>query len=76
MVGTVVEELAPDSNFPMIVNGTNGTTTTGVNTAARDHYRLEIAMALTILMGIIQVCVSVGVLGHLRSYVSQLLRLF
>lgn len=56
MVGSVIQRVAPDANFIVNVNGTNGTT---IDTHARDFYRLEIAMALTILMGIYQVCVFV-----------------
>lgn len=62
MVGNVVVNLAPDSNF--LVNGTNGTT---VDADARDFYRLEIAMALTILIGIFQVCVFASILTKLKT---------
>ncbi|XP_029013277.1 solute carrier family 26 member 6-like [Betta splendens] len=68
MVGTAVQELAPDSKFLVSSNGTNGTV---VDTAARDNFRVEVAMALTILMGIIQVGLSLVRFGFMISYLSE-----
>lgn len=56
MVGNVVQRVAPTSNFVVPGNNTNGTT---IDTNAMNLYRLEVAMALTIVMGIYQVCVFV-----------------
>lgn len=50
MVGSVTERMAPNSNF---MNGTNGTG--DVDIAARDAYRVQIACAISVLTGIIQV---------------------
>ncbi|KAK2851498.1 hypothetical protein Q5P01_007774 [Channa striata] len=66
MVGEVVQVMAPDSNF--LVNGTNGTT---VNTDARDLQRVEIAMALTIIMGIYQILLGLFKLGFMVNYLSE-----
>lgn len=52
MIGSVTERMAPNSNF--VVNGTNGTG--NVDIAARDAYRVQIACALSVLTGLIQVC--------------------
>ncbi|XP_026223451.1 solute carrier family 26 member 6-like isoform X1 [Anabas testudineus] len=68
MVGNVVQRLAPDSNFLIPANGTNGTV---VNTSVRDHNRLEIVMALTILMGIYQILLSIFRFGFMVSYLSE-----
>ncbi|GAA6071106.1 prestin, partial [Tachysurus ichikawai] len=51
MIGSVVVREAPDSMFPL--NGTNGTEM--IDVAARDARRVQVAVALTALMGIIQV---------------------
>ncbi|KAK2897557.1 solute carrier family 26 member 6-like isoform X1 [Channa argus] len=67
MVGEVVQVMAPDSNF--LVNGTNGTTV--VNTADRDAYRVEIAMALTIIMGIYQILLGLFKFGFMVNYLSD-----
>ncbi|XP_067382164.1 solute carrier family 26 member 6-like [Channa argus] len=66
MVGEVVQVMAPDNNF--LVNGTNGTT---VNTDARDAYRTEIAMALTIIMGIYQILLGLLKIGFMVNYMSD-----
>lgn len=51
MIGSVVVREAPDSMFPL--NGTNGTEL--IDVAARDARRVHVAMALTALVGLIQV---------------------
>lgn len=52
MVGSVVEQLAPDQKF-LIMNGTNLTNI--VDEAARDSYRVKVAATTTVLGGVIQV---------------------
>lgn len=51
MIGSVVVREAPDSMFPL--NGTNGTEL--IDVAARDARRVQVAVALTALVGLIQV---------------------
>ncbi|KAK2851497.1 hypothetical protein Q5P01_007773 [Channa striata] len=58
--------MAPDSNF--LVNGTNGTT---VNIEARDLQRIDIAMALTIIMGIYQILLGMFKFGFMVNYLSE-----
>lgn len=53
MIGSVTERLAPDSDFMMWSNDTNGSI---IDTVARDHERVKIAAAVTFLSGIFQVC--------------------
>lgn len=53
MVGSVTERLAPDMKF-FITNGTN--ITAEVDITARDAYRVQVAAAVTLLGGLIQVC--------------------
>lgn len=48
---------APDSMFPL--NGTNGTEL--IDVAARDARRVHVVVALTALMGVIQVQLSLNV---------------
>lgn len=64
MVGSVVVREAPDSMFPL--NGTNGTEL--VDVTARDARRVQVAVAVTALMGIIQVLASVVMSLKVRSF--------
>lgn len=48
MVGSVTESLAPDENFLQGVNAT-------VDEVARDHFRVQLASTLSVLVGLFQV---------------------
>lgn len=48
MVGSVTESLAPDGNFLQGVNAT-------LDEGARDHFRVQLASTLSILVGLFQV---------------------
>ncbi|KAJ8370787.1 hypothetical protein SKAU_G00108150 [Synaphobranchus kaupii] len=67
MVGSVVERLAPDSNF--LINGTNITQT--IDIAARDASRVEVAAATTVLAGIFQVLLGIVRFGFVVTYLSE-----
>ncbi|XP_041837406.1 solute carrier family 26 member 6, like [Melanotaenia boesemani] len=68
MVGSVTERLAPDDYF-LISNGTNITTEVDIN--ARDSYRVQVAVATTVLGGIIQVLLGVVKFGFVGTYLSE-----
>ncbi|KAM9342451.1 solute carrier family 26 member 6-like [Pholidichthys leucotaenia] len=67
MVGTVTERLAPDNDF--IGNGTNGTDSEDID--ERDAYRVQIACALTVLVGIFQILLGVVKFGFVVTYLSE-----
>ncbi|KAK1901820.1 Solute carrier family 26 member 6 [Dissostichus eleginoides] len=68
MVGSVTERLAPDVNF-LIQNGTN--VTAEVNITARDSYRVQVAVATTVLGGLIQVALGLVKFGFVGTYLSE-----
>ncbi|KAI5109251.1 solute carrier family 26, member 6, partial [Silurus meridionalis] len=68
MVGSVIERLAPDSNF-LIFNGTN--VTEEVNVTARDLYRVQVAAATAVLGGLIQVVLGLAQFGFVGTYLSE-----
>ncbi|KAG9332470.1 hypothetical protein JZ751_014568 [Albula glossodonta] len=68
MVGSVTERLAPDSDF--LINGT-GATQLQVDVTARDAYRVEVAAALTLLGGILQVLLGLVRFGFVVTYLSE-----
>ncbi|MCI4388714.1 hypothetical protein PGIGA_G00089230 [Pangasianodon gigas] len=67
MIGSVVVGEAPDSMFPL--NGTNGTEL--IDVAARDARRVQVAVALTALMGIIQLVLGVLRFGFVAIYLTE-----
>ncbi|XP_028265194.1 solute carrier family 26 member 6-like [Parambassis ranga] len=67
MAGTVTEKLAPDSLF--YVNGTNGSEI--VDTDAQTAYRVQIASALAVLVGIFQILLGVVRFGFVVTYLSE-----
>ncbi|XP_054902073.1 solute carrier family 26 member 6-like [Poeciliopsis prolifica] len=67
MVGSVIERLAPNSNF--IVNGTNGSGI--VNLTARDSYRAQVACSLTVLTGIFQILLGLVKFDFIVTYLSE-----
>ncbi|XP_068568216.1 solute carrier family 26 member 6, like 1 [Cebidichthys violaceus] len=68
MVGSVTERLAPDSAF-LITNGTN--VTAEVDITARDSYRVQVAVATTVLGGLIQVVLGLVKFGFVETYLSE-----
>ncbi|KAK5872510.1 hypothetical protein PBY51_013203 [Eleginops maclovinus] len=68
MVGSVTERLAPDMDF-LIKNGTN--VTAEVNITARDSYRVQVAVATTVLGGLIQVALGLVKFGFVGTYLSE-----
>lgn len=56
MIGGVAVREAPDSMF--VVQASNGSNVTFVDEAARDARRVQVAVALTTLVGILQVGVK------------------
>uniref|UniRef100_A0A8C9SUM9 Solute carrier family 26 member 6, like 1 n=1 Tax=Scleropages formosus TaxID=113540 RepID=A0A8C9SUM9_SCLFO len=68
MVGSVTERLAPDHHF-LMRNGTNVTLV--VDEAARDSYRVTVAVATTVLGGIIQVVLGLVRFGFVATYLSE-----
>ncbi|XP_076861086.1 pendrin [Brachyhypopomus gauderio] len=73
MVGAVVLQLAPDTNFMVPGNSTslNGTVAMVVNVTARDAERLSIAISMTVLIGVFQFCMGVAQIGWLVRYLSD-----
>ncbi|XP_046878718.1 prestin [Hypomesus transpacificus] len=69
MIGGVVVREAPDSMFTMqALNGTNGTL---VDTEARDARRVELAVVLTTLVGIIQLVFGLLRFGFVAIYLTE-----
>ncbi|XP_066520918.1 solute carrier family 26 member 6, like 1 [Hoplias malabaricus] len=68
MVGGVTERLAPDAQF-LIINGMN--LTVGLDTTARDLYRVQVAAATTVLAGLIQVILGLVQFGFVGTYLSE-----
>ncbi|XP_047660243.1 prestin [Tachysurus fulvidraco] len=67
MIGSVVVREAPDSMFPL--NGTNGTEM--IDVAARDAKRVQVAVALTALTGIIQLVLGILRFGFVAIYLTE-----
>ncbi|CAL8325607.1 unnamed protein product [Merluccius merluccius] len=68
MVGSVTEKFGPDSLF-MVMNGTNGTGL--VDAAARDAYRVQIASAVTAVVGVLQILFGLVRFGFVVTYLSE-----
>ncbi|XP_063049159.1 prestin [Engraulis encrasicolus] len=78
MMGGVCVREAPDSMFYVAANGTNGTGTgTGsesellLDEGARDAYRVQLIVALTTLVGIIQLVLGVLRFGFVAIYLTE-----
>uniref|UniRef100_A0A4W4F9C5 STAS domain-containing protein n=1 Tax=Electrophorus electricus TaxID=8005 RepID=A0A4W4F9C5_ELEEL len=67
MIGGVVVREVPDSMFPL--NGTNGTG--GVDVDARDVRRVQVAVVLTTLVGLIQLVLGILRFGFVAIYLSE-----
>ncbi|XP_032723868.1 solute carrier family 26 member 6 isoform X6 [Lontra canadensis] len=64
MVGSVTESLAPDENFLQGVNAT-------VDEVARDHFRVQLASTLSVLVGLFQVGLGLVHFGFVVTYLSE-----
>ncbi|XP_069499442.1 solute carrier family 26 member 6 [Ambystoma mexicanum] len=65
MIGSVTESLAPNENFLLSGNAT------GFDVEARDKARVELAVALTFLVGIIQIFLGLAQFGFVVTYLSD-----
>ncbi|XP_075687858.1 solute carrier family 26 member 6 isoform X3 [Rhinoderma darwinii] len=66
MVGSVTESLAPSDNFMIPVNDSMV-----VDTVARDAVRVQVASALTLLVGIFQILLGLVQFGFVVTYLSE-----
>lgn len=64
MVGSVTESLAPDEDFLQASNST-------VDVAARDARRVQLASALSVLVGLFQVGLGLVHFGFVVTYLSE-----
>nr|XP_023697136.1 prestin-like isoform X1 [Paramormyrops kingsleyae]XP_023697137.1 prestin-like isoform X1 [Paramormyrops kingsleyae]XP_023697138.1 prestin-like isoform X1 [Paramormyrops kingsleyae] len=69
MVGGVVVREAPDSLFLMQLNDTNGSAVLDVN--ARDARRVQIAVALTCMVGVVQLILGLLQFGFVAIYLAE-----
>ncbi|KAL2103777.1 hypothetical protein ACEWY4_000645 [Coilia grayii] len=69
MIGSVAERLAPDADF--MRNATNSSAVEHIDIAARDAYRVKVAMATTILSGTFQVLLGLLRFGFVVTYLSE-----
>ncbi|XP_069062328.1 solute carrier family 26 member 6-like [Pleurodeles waltl] len=65
MIGGLTESLVPNENFLLPGNGTV------FDTVARDKARVELAVAMTFLVGIIQIILGVAQFGFVVTYLSD-----
>ncbi|XP_075430643.1 solute carrier family 26 member 6-like [Ascaphus truei] len=65
MVGSVTESLAPTENFMLPGNESL------IDTVARDHARVEVASAITFLVGLFQVMLGLVQFGFVVTYLSE-----
>ncbi|XP_063284158.1 solute carrier family 26 member 6 [Pelobates fuscus] len=65
MIGSVTESLAPNENFMHALNST------AVDAAARDHRRVELAIALAFLVGLFQIALGLIQFGFVVTYLSD-----
>ncbi|XP_043934381.1 solute carrier family 26 member 6-like [Protopterus annectens] len=68
MIGSVVEELAPDDQFIIMNDMTN---LTEVDVELRDKMRVQVAATLAILTGIVQVLLGLIQFGFVVNYLSD-----
>ncbi|XP_048864009.1 prestin-like isoform X2 [Brienomyrus brachyistius] len=69
MVGGVVVREAPDSLFLMQLNDTNGSAVLDVN--SRDARRVQIAVALTCMVGVVQLILGLLQFGFVAIYLAE-----
>ncbi|XP_058888605.1 solute carrier family 26 member 6 [Acipenser ruthenus] len=68
MIGSVVERLAPDSDFSSLDNVTNETL---IDVLQRDAARIKVAAAVTFLSGLFQVALGLVQFGFVVTYLSE-----
>uniref|UniRef100_A0A3P8V0X1 Solute carrier family 26 member 6-like n=1 Tax=Cynoglossus semilaevis TaxID=244447 RepID=A0A3P8V0X1_CYNSE len=68
MIGGVTERLAPDSNFMIWDNVTNGSI---VDAVSRDTERVRVATAVTFMTGLFQIMLGVLQFGFVVTYLSE-----
>nr|BAD22607.1 solute carrier family 26 member 6 b [Anguilla japonica] len=68
MIGGVTERLAPDSDFLLWNNETNGSV---LDVAARDAERVKVAAAVTFLSGVFQILLGLVQFGFVVTYLSE-----
>ncbi|XP_059905598.1 prestin isoform X4 [Gadus macrocephalus] len=69
MIGGVVVREAPDSMFP--IPAANGSNVSTVDLGARDAQRVQVAVALTTLVGLIQLLLGALRLGFVAIYLTE-----
>ncbi|XP_068107626.1 solute carrier family 26 member 6-like [Hyperolius riggenbachi] len=65
MVGSVTESLAPTDNYILTANGS------AIDIGARDAARVQVASALTVLVGIFQILLGLVQFGFVVTYLSD-----
>ncbi|XP_056128768.1 solute carrier family 26 member 6-like [Lampris incognitus] len=68
MIGGVTERIAPDANFMIWDNVTNGTI---VDIIARDAERVRVAAAVTFMSGLFQILLGLVQFGFVVTYLSE-----
>ncbi|MEQ2280889.1 hypothetical protein AMECASPLE_024828, partial [Ameca splendens] len=68
MIGGVVDQLAPDSNFEIWNNVTNSSI---IDTVARDKERVQIAATVTFMSGLFQILLGLIKFGFVVTYLSE-----
>uniref|UniRef100_A0A7N8XA24 Solute carrier family 26 member 6 n=1 Tax=Mastacembelus armatus TaxID=205130 RepID=A0A7N8XA24_9TELE len=68
MIGSVTEQLAPESNFMQWDNGTN---TSIVDETAMNKERVKVAAAVTFLSGLFQILLGLVRFGFVVTYLSE-----
>ncbi|KAJ8370166.1 hypothetical protein SKAU_G00101940 [Synaphobranchus kaupii] len=68
MIGGVTERLAPDSDFMLWNNETNGSV---VDMVSRDAERVRVAAAVTCLSGLFQILLGLVQFGFVVTYLSE-----
>ncbi|KAK6485295.1 solute carrier family 26 member 6 [Huso huso] len=68
MIGSVVERLAPDSDFSSLDKVTNETL---IDVLQRDAARIKVAAAVTFLSGLFQVALGLVQFGFVVTYLSE-----
>ncbi|MGH0156233.1 UNVERIFIED_CONTAM: hypothetical protein FKN15_065283 [Acipenser sinensis] len=68
MIGSVVERLAPDSDFSSLDEVTNKTV---IDVLQRDAARIKVAAAVTFLSGLFQVALGLVQFGFVVTYLSE-----
>ncbi|XP_060622147.2 solute carrier family 26 member 6 isoform X1 [Anolis sagrei] len=70
MIGSITDSLEPSAKF-MEMEAVNGTNVTILNEARRDAARVQLASALTLLVGIFQIALGLLQFGFLATYLSE-----